>query len=152
MVDDPLVTLVAGPLAERMIGLRWHPAGEHKIGILGDLTLREIVGGGDGAHVKHLVFGRDRRERVGRGGEHGADQHVDLVLQDELLRLGDVDVGLALVVLDDEGNLGAAEHSVVLIQIQLEAVDHVGAELREDARARRQEADAQVFRLRRRTH
>jgi hypothetical protein len=113
------------------------------------LALRQIVGGRHGAHVERLLGGGDRRQRIGRGGQHGADQHVHLVLQDELLRLGDIDVGLALVVLDDEGNLGAAELSIVLVQIHLEAVDHIGAELGEDAGARRKETDAQLLRKRR---
>ena len=59
--------------------------------------------------------------------------------------------GCALVVLDDELHLDAAEFAVVLVQIHLEAVDHVGAELREDAGARRQETDVQLLRARRRS-
>ena len=70
---------------------------------------------------------------------------MHLVLQDELLRLGHVDVGLALIVLDDELHLHAAEHALVLVQIELEAVEHVGADGGVEAGARRQEADAQFL-------
>jgi hypothetical protein len=69
---------------------------------------------------------------------------VHLVGQDQLVGAGDGGVRLALAVLDDQGHLGAAEHAVVLVQIHLEAVLHVGAELREDAGLRRDESDAEI--------
>ena len=72
---------------------------------------------------------------------------LHLVLQDQLLGLGDGGVRLALVVLDDELHVGAAEFAAVLVEIHLEAVDHVLADLGEDAGRRRDEADAQVFGL-----
>jgi hypothetical protein len=70
---------------------------------------------------------------------------VHLVLAHELLRLPHADRGLAFLVLDDEGHLGAAELALVLVEIQLEAVLHVLADLRKDAGHRRQEPDAQLL-------
>ena len=71
---------------------------------------------------------------------------MHLVLQDQLLGLGDAGVRLALVVLDDELHVHAAELVAVLVEIQLEAVDHVLADLGKDAGHRRDVADAQFFR------
>ena len=145
---DPLVALLAGPLPERMGGLRRHEGRAHHVGIFLEVALAEIVGGRDRADVEHLLARRDRRQCIARRRQHAADQHVNLVRQDELVGLGDAGVRLALVVFDDQGHLGAAELAVVLVQIHLEAVLHVGAELREDAGLRRDEADAQFFRRR----
>ncbi len=69
-------------------------------------------------------------------------------MQDQLLGLSHVDIGLALVVFDDEGHLGAAAHAIVLVQIHLKAVDHVSPELGKDTRALCQEADFEFLRLR----
>ena len=143
---DPLVALLAGPLPERMARLRRHEGRPHHVGIFVEVALPEIVGGRDRADVEHLLARRDRRERIAGRRQHAADQHVHLVRQDELVGLGDAGVRLALVVLDDQGHFGAAELALVLVQIHLEAVLHVGAELREDAGLRRDEADAQFFR------
>ena len=73
-----------------------------------------------------------------------------MVAQDQLFRLGDGGVRLALVILDDELHVHAAELAAVLIQIKLEAVGHVLADLGEDAGHRRDEADAQFFGIGRR--
>ena len=73
-----------------------------------------------------------------------------LSLQHQLLGLGHAEVGLGLVVLDDQLDVGAAELVAVFVQIHLEAVDHILADLGEQARHRRDESDAQLFRLRRR--
>src|SRR5262249_17966488 len=81
----------------------------------------------------------------GGGGEKRGDEHVHLVLQDQLLGFGDAGVGLALIVLDDEFHVHTAELAAVFVKVHLEAVDHVLADLREDARHRRDVADAQLF-------
>ena len=148
--DDFLVALIAGPLAERMGGLRRHEGGTHHVGELFLFALPEVVGGRDRADVEHLVFRGDGRQRIASRGQHAADQHVHLVLQDELVGLGDRGVRLALRVLDDELNVHAAELVAVLLEIHLEAMLHVHTELREDAGLRRHEADLQFFGLRRR--
>ncbi len=90
----------------------------------------------------------DRRQRVAGRGQQAADEHLNVILQDELLGLGDAGIGLALVVLDDEFHIHAAELVVVLGEIELEAVHHVLADLGEDAGDRRDVADAQFLRLR----
>ena len=73
---------------------------------------------------------------------------MHLVLQDELLRLGDGGVRLALLVFDDELDVGAAELVVLFVEIHLEAVDHVLADLGEDTGGRREIADPYFFGLR----
>ena len=130
-----------------MRGLRRHEGRPHHVGIFVEVALPEIVGGRDRADVEHLLPRGDRRQRVARRRQHAADQHVHLVRQDELVGLGDAGVRPALIVLDDQVDLGAAEHALVLVQIHLEAVLHVDAELREDAGLRRDEADAKLLRL-----
>jgi hypothetical protein len=70
---------------------------------------------------------------------------VHLVLQDQFLGFGDAGVGFALIVLDDEFHVHAAELAAMFVEVHLEAVDHVLADLREDARHRRDVADAQFF-------
>ena len=66
---------------------------------------------------------------------------MHLVLQDQLLGLGHGGVGLALLVLDDEFHLRPAERAaLVLVEVHLEAAD-----LGEDARDRRVEANSQLF-------
>ena len=150
MADDFLVALVAGPLAERMVRLRARPAGADEIRILAELPLRQVVGRRDRGDVKRLFGGAHRRQRIAGRGQQAADEHVNLVLQDQLLGLGDAGVRLALVVLDDELHVGAAELAAVFVEIELEAVDHVLADLGEDAGRRRDEADAQFFRAGRR--
>ena len=148
--SDPLVALLARPLPERMTGLRRHEGRAHHVGIFLEVALPQVIGRRNRADVEHLLAGRDRRQRVARRRQHAADQHVHLVRQDELVGLGDAGVRLALIVLEDHRHLGAAELALVLVQIHLEAVEHVDAELRENAGARRDEADAQLLRRRRR--
>ena len=58
-------------------------------------------------------------------------------------------VGLGLVVLEDELDVGAAELVAVLVEIKLEAVVHVLADLREEAGHRRNETEAELLGLRR---
>ena len=70
---------------------------------------------------------------------------MHLVLQDELLGLGDGGVGFALAVLDDQLHLGARKGAAGLLEIHVEAVDHVLADLRQDAGRRRDHADAQFL-------
>ena len=72
---------------------------------------------------------------------------MHLVLQDQLADLGHRGVRLALLVLDDEPDLHPAEVALDLVEIHLEAVDHVLADLGEDAGRRREEADAQFLLL-----
>ena len=64
------------------------------------------------------------------------------------LALVTASVGLGLVVLDDELHVHAAELAAVLVEIHLEAVDHVLADLGKDAGHRRDETDAQIVGLR----
>ncbi len=59
-------------------------------------------------------------------------------------------VGLGLIVLDDEFHFGAGEVAFDFVEIHLEALDHVFADLGKAAGHGRDEADAQFFRLRRR--
>ncbi len=62
--------------------------------------------------------------------------------------LADALDGPALLVLDDELHVHAAKFVVLLVEIHLEAVDHVLADLGEQAGHRRNEAEAQFFRRR----
>ena len=71
---------------------------------------------------------------------------MHLVLQDEFLGLGDGDVALALLVLDDELDVHAAKLVAVLLEVEQEAIAHVDAGLREAAGERREIADAELFR------
>ncbi len=71
---------------------------------------------------------------------------MHLVLQDEFLGLGDGDVALALLVLDDELDVHAAKLVAVLLEVEQEAITHVDAGLREAAGEGREIADAEFFR------
>jgi len=73
---------------------------------------------------------------------------MHLVVEDQLLGLGNAEIGLGLVVLDDEFHVGAAQLAAVLLEIHIEAVAHVLADLGEQAGHRRDEAEAQFFRRR----
>ena len=53
--------------------------------------------------------------------------------------------GLPWIVLDDELHVHAAELAAVFVEIELEAVHHVLADLGKDAGHRRDVADAQFF-------
>ncbi|MEJ2379068.1 MAG: branched-chain amino acid ABC transporter permease [Pseudolabrys sp.] len=75
-----------------------------------------------------------------------------LYLPTGLMGLGDRGGGLALIVLDDELDVGAAQLAAVLVEIHLEAVAHVLADLGKDAGHRRDEADTQFLGLGRRCH
>ena len=144
--DDLFVALIARPLAERMMGLRARPAGADQIREVLELALREIVRRRDRRNVHCLEFGTDRRKGVAGRGQHAADEHMHLVLQDEFLGLGDGDVALALLVLDDELDVHAAKLVAVLLEVEQEAIAHVDAGLREAAGERREIADAELFR------
>ena len=72
---------------------------------------------------------------------------MHLVLQDQLFCLRDAGIGFALVVLDNERHVHSAELIVMLRQIELEAVDHVFANLCKNAGHRRDIADAQLLRV-----
>src|SRR6185503_11680 len=61
--DDLLVALVAGPLAERVVGLRARPAGADQIREILEPALREVIGRRDGRDVHCLELGADRRKR-----------------------------------------------------------------------------------------
>ena len=130
---------------------RARPAGAHEIRILDELPLGQIVGRRHRGDVEGFFGRADRRQRVAGRGQQAADEHVDVILQDQLLRLGDAGIGLALVVLDDELDIHAAELVVVFGEIELEAVHHILADLGEDAGDRRDVSDAQFFRLRARS-
>jgi hypothetical protein len=71
---------------------------------------------------------------------------VHIVLARQLLGLAHADRRLAFLVLDDEGDLRAGEISLLLVQVHLEAVLHVLADLGEDPGHRREEADFQLLR------
>jgi hypothetical protein len=111
--DDRLVALVAGPLPERVVRPRTRPAGADEIGILRQVALGQIGGGGD-------------------RGEHAAAKHLCLVLQDQLLGPGDVGVGLGLVILDDQLHIRAGEVALGCVEIYVEAIDRVLADLGEE--------------------
>ncbi len=121
-----------------------------RYGYFAGLALREIVGCRDRRDVDGFFGGAHRRQRIAGRGQHAADEHLDLVLKNQFLCFGDAEVGLGLVVLEDELDVHAAELVAVLVEIELETVVHVLADLREQAGHRRNEADAQFFRLRRR--
>jgi hypothetical protein len=66
---------------------------------------------------------------------------VDLVLLDHLACLVERGGRVALVVLDDQLDLASADLAADLVEIELGAVDHVLADLRERAGERREHAD-----------
>ena len=70
---------------------------------------------------------------------------MHLVLQDQLLGLGDAGVRLGLIVLDDEFDVHPAKLAAMFVKVHLEAVDHILADLGEDAGHRRDVTDAQFF-------
>src|SRR5262249_2924156 len=70
-----------------------------------------------------------------------AGENVDLVLVDQLARLGQRGGRRPLVVLDDELDLAAAGLAADLVEVELGPIDHVLADLREGAGHRREEAD-----------
>src|SRR5262252_4399472 len=139
---DLLVALVAGPLPEWMARLRAAPAGADEVGILGQIALSQIVGGRNGRDIDGFVGGADRRQRVAARRQEAANEHMHLVLQDELLGPGDGGVRLGLFVLHDELHFRPAEVAVDVVKVELEAIDHILADLGEDAGGRRHISDA----------
>jgi hypothetical protein len=135
-----------------MVRLRAGPAGAHDVRILLEVALREIVGRGDREHVHGLHAVGDRRDGVAGGGEQPAHQHVHVVLARELLGLAYPHRGLAFLVLDDEGDLRAGEAALLLVDVHLEAVLHVLADLGKDPGHRREEADLQLLPMCSRCH
>ena len=151
--DDLLVALVAGPLSERVARLRARPAGPDHVRKFGQVALRQVVSRRDRHDVDRLVGRADGRQRVAARRQQAADQHLHLVLQDELFGLGDRGVGLGLLVLDDELHFRPAEVVLDVVEVHLEAIDHILADLGKDAGGRRHKADAQFLGVvRRRRH
>src|SRR5262249_55951365 len=93
---DPLVTLVAGPLPERMAWLRAAPAGADQVWVFGQIALGQVVGRRNGHDVDCFVGRADRRQRVAARRQEAANEHMHLILQDELLGPGDGSVRLSL--------------------------------------------------------
>ena len=145
---DLLVALFAGPLPQRMHRLRTRPAGSDHVRILGQVALRQVIRGCHRGNENRLVLRADRPQRIACRSELRAGDHVHLVLQGQLFGFGHRRVGLALLVLDDQLDLRPGEVAVDLVEIHLEAVDHVLADLGEDTGDRRDKADAQFFLLR----
>ena len=147
--DHGLEAVLARPFAERVVRLRARPAGAHDVRVLFEVALREVVGCRDREHVHRLQPVADGRDGVAGGGEQAADQQVHVVLARELLGLAHADRRLAFLVLDDEGHFRAGEVALLLVEIHLEAVLHVLADLREDPGHRREEADFELLGKRR---
>ena len=119
---------LVGPGAERLVDLRHRERGAHHV-----VGLRRDDRG-CGVHVDHELLGLRRhvggRKRVRRQIE--ADDHVDLVAHDRLLRqtLGRVRRDAA-VVLADEFDLLAGNRVAVLLHVELDAVVDLGARIGE---------------------
>ena len=74
-----------------------------------EAALRQRGRRGLAVHVRHAVALGDLARRRADAGKHGPDERRHLLLGDEPLGLGLAHVRLALVVHDDEPDLGAAE-------------------------------------------
>src|SRR4029078_6681676 len=81
--DDLLIALVAGPLAESVVGLRARPACADQIREVFELALREVVRRRDRRNVHRLEFGTDRRKGVAGRGYARTAHTLHLVLQNE---------------------------------------------------------------------
>src|SRR5262249_10092047 len=101
----------------------------------------QVVGRHHGIGRRDLLSLGEGMDGVAGGGEEAAAQDVDVVLVDELARLGERRLRVALGVLDDELDLSAGHGAVDLVEVQLGTVEHVLAERRGGAGQRRQEAD-----------
>src|SRR5947207_3157715 len=120
----PLVAeVVVDPFAERVRRLRARPARAHDPRAA--LALREVVGGHDRMDSRDLLLVHVGRDRVADRRAHRAEQHVDPLPLDEAPYLGEARGGLALVVLDDELHVPPRELTALLVEEELEAVDHV---------------------------
>ena len=105
------------------------------------MPLRHVLGRGD-AERRHFLFGEivGDRERL-EGGER-ADDAMDVVLFDQLLRLGARGGGNAGGVGDDQLDLAAGERVVALLQEHRQRQLHVDAAGGQRAGLGRQHADA----------
>ena len=123
--DHALVLELLGAIIRHRMGaLRRGRGGADEPGI--GMTLGHVLGGRDGQRrgfgLADVVVDRQRLE----GGER-ADQAMDIVALDQLLRLGARGRGNAGRVGDDQFDLAAGELVVALLQIHHERALHVDA-------------------------
>ena len=131
--DLAVLRVLDDPLGERMHRLARRPAGAHDV--LRRLALGDVVGGHDRVRGGNALAVDVGLERVPDVGEEPAGDDVDLVLLDHLARLVERGGRVALVVLDDQLDLAAAHLAPDLVEVELGAVHHVLADLRERARS-----------------
>ena len=108
------------------------------------LLAGEGRGAGVGADEDDAGFGDRLIDRAENVGENRADDEIDLVAVEQRLDLGDGDVGLKLVVGDDEVGLAAAELAAELLDRQRKAVAQLLAEHGGRARQGSNQADLEV--------
>ena len=137
--DLPVLRVLDEPLREGVHRLARGPAGADDP--LRGLALRDVIGGDDGIGRRDLLAIDVGLERVADVREQPARQDVDLVLLDELARLVERGRRVALAVLDDELERPPRRDAADLVQVQLGAVHHVLADLREGAGERREHAE-----------
>ena len=108
--DDLLDAVLGRPVGDRHRRLRQREAGADDVG-RGRGDRRR---GRRGHDHRRLALGRDRRGRQGRRRDAEAGEHVDLVVDDQLLRDPPRRVGNAAVVLEDHLDLAAGDGRAVL--------------------------------------
>ena len=135
--DDLLDLVLRRPFGDRDRDLRQREAGPHDV--------RRLLGDDRGRRRGHdhrrLALRRDRRGRERERRQAEAGEHVDLLVDDELLRDPPRRVGDAGVVLDDDLDLAAGDGVAVLRDVELDRGLDLLAGRRRLAGHRQDEAD-----------
>src|ERR1700733_2846204 len=105
-------------------------------------ALGDFLGAGHGNQRQHLLAVEVIADGKSAGGIDDADDDVDVWVLDQLLRLFNLDIRLALVVCGDHLDWLAADLVVMLFEIESDRIfDNLRPEQREDATIWRKDSD-----------
>ena len=144
--DPPVLRVLHHPRAHRIVRLI-RRLGDAEDGGRRLLGRREHAREGDGDDQWSLLLVDVAADGDGDDATDRADQKIDVIALDELLDLGQRDVGLGLVVLLQHLDRAPARLAADLVQVELEAVGGVDPLHREHAGVGQQQADLDRRRL-----